>query len=156
MAANRFFPRPGPSSRRIARVAAALAAGAGLAAFAALALREARRRPPGVAFHEPPPPPLAFLSDDLRNYDLASFPPSVLRGGKLIAQRRCLECHRINGDGNSRGVALRGLAGKRPKPWLIAHFKNPKAFSAESRMPSYARLPERDLSAMADYLLAIP
>jgi len=140
---------------RFRRLAAAFAVGIGLSAIAVLALRERSARPAGVPLREPPPPPLAFLSEDLRNYELAAFPPSVLRGGKLIAQRRCLECHRINGDGNVKGLALKGLAARRPRSWIIAHFKDPKAFSATSRMPSYAALPERDLAAMADYLLTL-
>jgi mono/diheme cytochrome c family protein len=109
-----------------------------------------------VAATEPPPPPSAFLSAALQNYDLAAFPPAVLRGGKLVATRKCLECHRISGDGNDRGIELKHVVGRRDKAWIIAHFRDPQDLVPHSKMPPYDDLPERDLSDMADYLLSLP
>lgn len=105
---------------------------------------------------DPPPPPLAFVSADLKNYDLSTLAPSVARGGKLIATKKCLECHWINGDGNPRGVDLKHVSRRRARAWLIAHFKDPQELSPHSKMPPYDDLPERDLNDMADYLLALP
>jgi mono/diheme cytochrome c family protein len=105
---------------------------------------------------EPPPPPLAFVSADLKNYDLSAIPPSVARGGKLIATKKCLECHLVNGDGNAKGIELKHVARRRNRAWLIAHFKDPQEMSPHSKMPPYDDLPERELNDMADYLLALP
>jgi ubiquinol-cytochrome c reductase cytochrome b subunit len=105
---------------------------------------------------DPPPPPLAFVSADLKNYDLSTIPPSVARGGKLIATKKCLECHLVSGDGNPKGVELKHIARRRTKAWLLAHFKDPQELSPHSKMPPYDDLPERELNDMADYLLALP
>ena len=144
-----------PARRRLA-----LSAGGALAAavIALTWIAAAGSRTPGERFDaaEPPPPPSAFVSAALGNYDLAAFPPSVLRGGKLVATKKCLECHWISGDGNDHGIVLRHVASRRDKTWLIAHFKDPQDLVPHSKMPPYDDLPERDLTDMADYLLALP
>jgi ubiquinol-cytochrome c reductase cytochrome b subunit len=137
-----------------------IASGGAIAAAAVvltwIAASESPARGSRFGVFEPPPPPSAFKDSNLQNYDLAAFPPSVLRGGKLIASKKCLECHKISGDGNAKGLELKHLAGRRPKSWLIGHFKDPQEFSPHSKMPPFDDLPERDLSDMADYLLALP
>lgn len=105
---------------------------------------------------EAPPPPTAFLNADLQNWDLTGISPAVLRGGRLIATKKCLECHRINGDGNGKGVELKHVATRRTRDWLIAHFKDPQEMSPHTKMPPYDDLPERDLNDMASYLLSLP
>lgn len=147
--------------RRPSRRPLVLAAGAGLAAAVVALTWIAAARAPSrgyrLAMSEPPPPPSAFLSQAaLQNYDLSSLPPPVLRGGKLIATKKCLECHRISGDGNGRGIELKHVAERRPKAWLIAHFKDPQEIVPHSKMPPFDDLPDRDLSDMADYLLSLP
>jgi mono/diheme cytochrome c family protein len=149
--------RRNPHRRRLPGRGLALAGVAAAAAAALVALGLVQVPwPRRVSMTEAPPPPFAFVSGNLANYDLSAFPPSVLRGGRLIVLRRCLECHRINGDGNGKGITLKHVAERRSKPWLIRHFKDPKEFAPTSRMPSYRSLSDQDLSDMADYLLALP
>ncbi len=105
---------------------------------------------------EPPPPPLAFVSGDLKNYDLSMVAPSIARGGKLIATKKCLECHWINGDGNPKGIDLKHVGERRTRAWILAHFQDPQELSPHSKMPPYDDLPVRDLNAITDYLLALP
>ena len=109
-----------------------------------------------LATAEPPPPPLAFSSPDLRNYDVSALSPAIAHGGKLIATKRCLECHLINGDGNAKGIELKHVAERRTRGWLFAHFKDPQDLVPHSKMPPYDNLPDRDLQDMASYLLALP
>ena len=134
--------------------------GAGIAIAAAVVLLTviAATEPGGASMPatEPPPPPLAFVSADLKNYDVSAISPSVARGGKLIATKKCLECHLVNGDGNAKGIELKHVARRRNRAWLIAHFKDPQELSPHSKMPPYDDLPERDLNDMTDYLLALP
>ena len=148
------------SATRTPRARRPWIAAGGMVALSALILTgiamidEPRRsRLPAV---EPPPPPLAFVSPDLKNYDLSAFPPSIARGGRLIAEKRCLECHLVNGDGNTKGIELKHVADRRTRAWILAHFKDPQELSPHSKMPPYDDLPERDLNDMADYLLALP
>ncbi len=128
-------------------------AGAGLLTAIAVLERPASAR---LATAEPPPPPLAFVSADLRNYDVSALSPAVAHGGKLIATKKCLECHLVNGDGNGKGIELKHVAERRTRDWLIAHFKDPQDLVPHSKMPPYDNLPERDLQDIASYLLALP
>jgi ubiquinol-cytochrome c reductase cytochrome b subunit len=135
-----------------------LLAGVALAVAAVLltgiaALEAPSRTVPAI---EPPPPPLAFVSTDLKNYDLSMIAPSIARGGRLIATKKCLECHLVNGDGNAKGIELKHVAERRTRDWLLAHFRDPQEMSPHSKMPPYDDLPAADLNAIADYLLALP
>ena len=96
------------------------------------------------------------MSADLHNYDVSALTPAIAHGGKLIATKKCLECHLINGDGIARGVELKHVAQRRTRTWLIAHFKDPQEFVPHSKMPPFDNLPERDLQDIASYLLALP
>ncbi|HET9795328.1 MAG TPA: cytochrome b N-terminal domain-containing protein [Thermoanaerobaculia bacterium] len=135
-----------------------IAAGTGLAAAAIVLTGIAVVDAPAgrLPATEPPPPPLAFVSADLKNYDLSMVAPSIARGGKLIATKKCLECHWINGDGNPKGIDLKHVGERRTRAWLLAHFRDPQELSPHSKMPPYDDLPARDLNDITDYLLALP
>ena len=145
-----------PESRRI-WIASSAAIGMGVAALTWIAASETPSRGSRFAISEPPPPPSAFRdSDTLANWDPQSFSPAILRGGKLVATKKCLECHVICGEGNGKGLELKHVAGRRDKALLVAHFKDPQDLSPHSKMPPYDDLPERNLNEIADYLLALP
>ena len=147
-------PEREPKRRRAwIALGAAIFAGAGL--LTAIAVLE-RPASAGLATAEPPPPPLAFLSADLRNYDVSALSPAVAHGGKLIATKKCLECHLVNGDGNGKGIELKHVAERRTRDWLIAHFKDPQDLVPHSKMPPYDNLPERDLQDIASYYWHCP
>ena len=146
-------PNRRPEARR-AWIGAGALLGAGILTLTAIAAME--QPASSIPATEPPPPPLAFTSADLKNYDLSLFSPAVARGGKLIAGKRCLECHLINGDGNAKGLELKHEARRRTRAWLIAHFKDPQELSPHSKMPPFDDLPEQELNDMAEYLLALP
>lgn len=86
----------------------------------------------------------------------ASIPAPIRAGGAAIDREDCRQCHQIYGEGGRRGPALQHLLGKRDKAWLVEHFKDPKKLVEGSKMPKYAYLPEAELAAMSDYLLALP
>jgi ubiquinol-cytochrome c reductase cytochrome b subunit len=135
-----------------------IAAGAGIAVAVVFLTGLAVLEEPAASMPaiEPPPPPLAFVSSDLKNYDMKGIAPSIARGGKLIAQKRCLECHWINGDGNPKGIELKHVGQRRSRGWLLAHFRDPQELSPHSKMPPFDDLSARDLNDMTDYLLALP
>jgi cbb3-type cytochrome oxidase cytochrome c subunit len=87
---------------------------------------------------------------------LAAFPASVRQGGAVIDREDCRQCHSIYGEGDKRGPALTHVASRRDKPWLVGHFIEPKKYTPGSKMPPFKDLPETELNAMADYLLALP
>jgi ubiquinol-cytochrome c reductase cytochrome b subunit len=88
--------------------------------------------------------------------DLSRVPARVREGGAIVEREECRSCHEVYGEGGHKGPSLKGLLGRRDATWLVAHFKDPKALVPKSRMPSFRDLPEADLAAMADFLLALP
>ena len=87
---------------------------------------------------------------------LGRLPAPIRLGGAVIDREECRTCHGIFGDGGRRGPELTRLAGQRDRAWLVGHFKEPKKYVPGSKMPSFRDLPESELAAMSDYLLALP
>jgi len=87
---------------------------------------------------------------------LSRFPAPIRLGGAVIDREACRDCHVIQGEGGNRGPAIQRVAGKRSKEWLVEHFKEPKKLVPGSKMPSFRNLPDAELAAMSDYLLALP
>jgi ubiquinol-cytochrome c reductase cytochrome b subunit len=85
-----------------------------------------------------------------------AVPAPIRAGGAAIDREDCRQCHQVYGEGGRKGPALAHLLGKRDKAWLVEHFKDPKKLVPDSKMPKYAYLPDDELAAMADYLLALP
>ena len=86
----------------------------------------------------------------------SALPQPIRTGGAAIDREDCRQCHQLYGEGGRRGPVLAHLLGKRDKDWLVAHFKEPKKLVEGSKMPSFRFLPDAELSAMSDYLLALP
>jgi len=81
---------------------------------------------------------------------------SEARGLYLFADRECAYCHQISGKGGHRtGPDLANVVAKhRTREFLARYIRNPQAVSTTSIMPKYS-LPEPDLQALADFLLAL-
>jgi ubiquinol-cytochrome c reductase cytochrome b subunit len=99
---------------------------------------------------------LAYVAALEDGGSFAAVPAPIRAGGAAIDREDCRQCHQIYGDGGRKGPALAHLLGKRDKAWLVEHFKDPKKLVPDSKMPKYAYLPDGELAAMADYLLALP
>ncbi|MFQ5912461.1 MAG: cbb3-type cytochrome c oxidase subunit II [Nitrospinota bacterium] len=82
--------------------------------------------------------------------------PLIQRGRQLYLTNACIGCHKIRGVGGAVGPDLTFAGERRKDPkWQIAHLKNPQKFSPGSTMPPFARLPQKDLEALAVYLLSL-
>jgi len=103
-------------------------------------------------------PSLVALVDALQEgpMRLDGFSAGVRLGGAVVDREECRNCHAIYGEGGKRAPALARIAGKRDKAWLVGHFRDPKKFVPGSKMPAFKDLPEAELAAMSDYLLALP
>ena len=86
----------------------------------------------------------------------SALPAAIHAGGAAIDREDCRQCHQLYGEGGRRGPVLAHILGKRDRDWLVAHFKEPKKLVPDSKMPSFRFLPDAELSAMSDYLLALP
>jgi len=75
------------------------------------------------------------------------------KGGKLFYDNNCYMCHTIDGVGGRMAPDLTHVASRRDEKWIIAHLKNPKAFTPDSIMPSFAKLGEEKLKTLTKFLL---
>ena len=100
---------------------------------------------------------LAYLEAVSRDgVKLSGLPEPIRVGGAAIDREDCRQCHQLYGEGGRRGPVLQHLLGKRDKDWLVEHFKEPKKLVPGSKMPPFKFLPDVELQAMSDYLLALP
>jgi mono/diheme cytochrome c family protein len=88
----------------------------------------------------------AMEVDALAEEDLAAL------GARLISERACLACHKLD-DSDGRiapDLSFQGLI--RDEIWLMEHFKNPRSLVSDSIMPTF-RWADTDFEAMTAYLL---
>jgi quinol-cytochrome oxidoreductase complex cytochrome b subunit len=78
------------------------------------------------------------------------------RGLYLYVDRECSYCHQIDGQSGHRGGPdLSNMVAKqRSREHLARFIRNPQAINRTSIMPKYD-LPEADLNALADFILAL-
>ena len=102
----------------------------------------------------------AFLTW-VNGIDTNNWPPQSLavasssgesRGEVVFKQERCSLCHSINGIGGNVGPNLTHVGSRRSKAWIVSQIKDPKSHYPDSVMPSFAKLPEKDIEALAYYL----
>ena len=93
---------------------------------------------------------------DDRALDAWEHPPeAAIAGAVLYEARGCEFCHLLNGSGAKMAPVLNGLAARRTRTWIAAHFADPPKLSPGSQMPAY-KFNQQDLNAIIDYLMAIP
>ena len=93
---------------------------------------------------------------DDRALDAWENPPeAAIAGAMLYEARGCAFCHTLNGSGEKMAPVLNGLAARRTRTWVAAHFADPPKLSPGSQMPAY-KFNQQDLNAITDYVMAIP
>ncbi len=79
---------------------------------------------------------------------------SELEAGKAFFKKnRCVLCHTIEGSGGKVASNLSKIGSKRDRAWFLKFFKNPKKLVPTAKMMPIQGS-EKELSALADYLLA--
>ncbi len=101
---------------------------------------------------------IAFLSW-ISEIDTNGWPPKPLMGaaapspGEAIFKNNgCSACHKIGGVGGTIGPDLTKVGSRRDKKWITEQINNPKSHNPNSIMPSFAKLPDKDIEELADYL----
>jgi len=103
---------------------------------------------------------IAFLSW-VGGIDTNGWPPRPLLaasqasqdpGAAIFRAQGCSACHRINGLGGTIGPDLTRVGRRRTKEWIEDQIRTPKAHNPNSIMPSFARLPDKDVEDLAGYL----
>jgi quinol-cytochrome oxidoreductase complex cytochrome b subunit/cytochrome c551/c552 len=92
-----------------------------------------------------------------RNVPNTPLDPALIRQGKAVFdQNGCIACHALGGKGAAVGPPLDGEGTRRPDlDWQIQHLKDPASVTKGSTMPPYKQLNEKDLRALATFLLSL-
>ncbi len=86
---------------------------------------------------------------------LETIPPNFVAGAQTYVVSGCGSCHKVNGSGGGIGPPLNGLADRRKREWVEAHFVSPQKFTPGSIMPPY-RFSSAEENALIAYLFALP
>jgi ubiquinol-cytochrome c reductase cytochrome b subunit len=97
---------------------------------------------------------IANLKPDSANL-LQAMSPDFIVGAQTFVVGACASCHKVNGIGGGVGPPLNGLAGRRTKPWVEAHFVSPQKFAPGSIMPPY-HFTLKEKNAIILYLFSLP
>ena len=82
-------------------------------------------------------------------------PRLVAQGETIFKSQDCLTCHSMNGP-SSGAPNLAGTGSRHPGvDWQVKHLMQPSSSSPGSTMPSYARLGQAKLKALASYLISL-
>ena len=83
-------------------------------------------------------------------------PKLIAQGKDLFDQRGCSDCHKVNGVGGKIGPDLSNEAAKnRSLDWQIKHIQDPKSMSPGSTMTPFPKLPQDQLTALAQYVSSL-
>jgi nitric oxide reductase subunit C len=73
-------------------------------------------------------------------------------GEPVFKAQGCSACHSIGGVGGHIGPDLTHVGSRRSKEWIEEQLKDPKSHNPNSIMPSFGKLPERDIEDLVNYL----
>ncbi len=104
----------------------------------------------------------AFLTW-VNGIDTNNWPPKPLvvsaaapkPGEALFRTAGCPACHKIGGIGGVVGPDLTLVGARRDRQWIADQLRDPKSHNPNSIMPSFARLPAKDIADLADYLAGL-
>ncbi len=106
---------------------------------------------------------VAFLTW-VNGIDTNNWPPkpmvvtaaaSAQPGEAIFNAQVCSGCHMINGIGGNVGPNLTKVGSRRDKEWIEQQLKDPKSHNPNSIMPSYSKLPEKDMGDLVNYLSSL-
>jgi nitric oxide reductase subunit C len=121
----------------------------------------AERRMPNLHLSEVEIADLTAFLTWVNGIDTNNWPPKpvamatsgpVNPGERVFKAQGCSACHTLNGIGGKVGPDLTHVGSRRSREWIEAQIENPKSHYPDSIMPSFAKLPEKDREALADYL----
>jgi ubiquinol-cytochrome c reductase cytochrome b subunit len=85
---------------------------------------------------------------------LESAPDFAAAGAVVYQANHCGACHMVNGTGAKLGPSLNGLAKRRSRSWVEAHFVDPRKLSPGTSMPP-AKLAPQEMTNLTDYLFSL-
>jgi ubiquinol-cytochrome c reductase cytochrome b subunit len=86
---------------------------------------------------------------------LEDIPQKAIQGAQVFVMGGCGGCHKVNSVGGGIGPPLNGLADRRKREWVEAHFAEPQKLSPGSIMPVY-HFSAAEEDAIVLYLFSLP
>jgi len=77
---------------------------------------------------------------------------SYKRGKKIFSNSQCISCHPVEGQGGAHARDLGKISSKVYSEWLLSWLKNPKAWRANTKMPTFG-FSDQDVQDLTKYLL---
>lgn len=82
-------------------------------------------------------------------------PEFAIQGAMVYEKNRCVNCHRVNGNGTTVGPQLNGVGRRHTMDWVKEHFADPRKLSPGTIMPPY-KLTQAEVDNLTNYLFALP
>ncbi len=76
-------------------------------------------------------------------------------GEAAFRAQGCSACHLLDGTGGHVGPDLTHVGARRSTEWIKQQIRDPKSHNPDSIMPSFAKLPKKDIDALAGYLAGL-
>jgi len=75
----------------------------------------------------------------------------LAQGVRIVYEKGCMVCHKINGAGGQVGPNLGGVVDRYGEAWMKEWLRDPQAMRAGSRMPNF-KFTEAEIEAVVEYL----
>ena len=77
----------------------------------------------------------------------------ALQAQGVYLDKRCDNCHVLDGRGGKMGPSLHGIGARREASWIRAYIANPQGVSRQSSMPR-VEMTQAELDLITQYLKA--
>lgn len=102
----------------------------------------------GIDTNDWPPKPITVST-------AAAVSAPEAEGKKVYEKWGCSSCHKMGGVGGTVGPDLTHIGSKKDSAWLKKQIVDPQAHFANSIMPPFSTIPEKDLDLLVQYLFSL-
>ena len=78
----------------------------------------------------------------------------LAQGIRLVKEKGCMVCHKINGSGGQVGPNLGGVVDRYGEAWMQEWLRDPQAMREGSRMPNF-KFTEAEIEAVVEFLKTV-
>ncbi len=71
--------------------------------------------------------------------------------GQAVYEGECMKCHKLNGEGGTKGPDLTGIFSKKDEAYFRAYTLDPRTQKADGTMPP-AKVSDRELDLVVQYI----
>jgi mono/diheme cytochrome c family protein len=75
--------------------------------------------------------------------------------GEAVFRGECAKCHKLNGQGGTKGPDLTGILHKKDEAYFRSYTLDPRSIKSDGTMPP-AKISDRELELLVQYLRGLP